>query len=1084
MLGIALTACDFSLDDEHVCEYSETVVASEYLKSDATCESKAIYYKSCSCGEVGKDTFEYGEELGHEYSDWITNLDNTHTRTCYNDNTHTETENCSGGIAYCYKKPVCGTCNAEYGSFLEHKFDSNWSISEDNHFHKCQQTGCLEKSDVATHEYENLLCTTCRCPYYSKKLLYRVSSTKDYYSVVGLGDCEDIDIIIPSEYDDGINGKLPVKRIGEKAFTGCSNIKSVTLSSSIEILEDEAFYDCSNLKKIIIPNSVKAIGYETFYLCVELCEFNYLGTADEWASIIFHGEWSNPISYTKKLFLNDSIISNIEITSSTVINNYSFINCSGLENIVIGGQVEKIGTCAFWGCDNLTNVVVPNSVVSIGILAFKDCKRLETISLPFVGTTKGGEYQKFYQIFGAGDSSDVPESLKKVIITGDSDIGDYSFYQCEHLTEVVIGDGVKRIGTQAFYWCEGLETVVIGNGVEEIGGSAFFYCSSLKTLTIGESVKSIGVSAFKDNFVLSVINFNATVMNDLQQDNAVFYYAGRDGNGITVNIGSNVTRIPANLFKPGHFWYSPKVVLVNFLGESHCSVIAENAFNDCKELSTIVIPNSVKQIGSDAFDTCVGLLDVNYLGTADDWVSIEFGSEGSNPFSYSKNLYFNGILTTTITINTAIEINDYAFYGCYNLLSVKIGDCVESIGESSFRYCHKLIEVYNESSLAMNLGASDEGYIAYYAKRIHADLDEKSILCTDSNGIITFDDSGVKTLIGYIGDDTDLEIPNDIGALYNYALSYCFDLISVNVPNEVENIGSFSFSGCGKLEKLSIPFVGGSKTLSAANKSTLFGYIFGTEEYIGGELTEQFYYLSSVRDYTAKYYIPKSLKFVEVSGGNILYGAFSNCSNLTNLIIGNDIEILDCHVFDGCENLEYNEYENGLYLGNDSNIYFIFACTKDNSIESCKINENTKYINSGAFYNCDNLIEIVIPDNVELVGDHAFDNCDNLVDVVISKNVATIESYSFRDCISLKNIKIAGAIQVVEDYAFDGCISLTTVEIGHQISKIGENAFVECDELLYVYYDGSQNDWSDVSISYGNDSLTSATFYYNEIGTS
>ena len=52
----------------HTCDFTLQTVEEEYLKEAATCETKAVYYYSCSCGEKGEETFEHGEELGHDYA--------------------------------------------------------------------------------------------------------------------------------------------------------------------------------------------------------------------------------------------------------------------------------------------------------------------------------------------------------------------------------------------------------------------------------------------------------------------------------------------------------------------------------------------------------------------------------------------------------------------------------------------------------------------------------------------------------------------------------------------------------------------------------------------------------------------------------------------------------------------------------------------------------------------------------------------------------------------------------------------------------------------------------------------------------
>ena len=98
-------------------------VAEQYLKSAATCTAKAVYYKSCSvCGEKGTETFETGNALGHDWGEWQSNGNGTHTHVCKTDESHTETVSCSGGTATCTAKAVCEDCKAEYGDLAAHNF--------------------------------------------------------------------------------------------------------------------------------------------------------------------------------------------------------------------------------------------------------------------------------------------------------------------------------------------------------------------------------------------------------------------------------------------------------------------------------------------------------------------------------------------------------------------------------------------------------------------------------------------------------------------------------------------------------------------------------------------------------------------------------------------------------------------------------------------------------------------------------------------------------------------------------------------------------------------------------------------------
>ena len=133
---------------------------------------------------------------------------------------------------------------------------------------------------------------------------------------------------------------------------------------------------------------------------------------------------------------------------------------------------------------------------------------------------------------------------------------------------------LKREG-YAFYNCTSLSNLSLGTSVTTIGTYAFGNCSALTSITIPEAVTSIGTSAFVNCYLLNEINFNASAMNNLENNNNVFFNAGINGEGIAVTIGANVTKIPAYLFYSTSKGtsYLPKVTSVTFANGSVCESI-------------------------------------------------------------------------------------------------------------------------------------------------------------------------------------------------------------------------------------------------------------------------------------------------------------------------------------------------------------------------------------------------------------------------------------------------------------------------------------------------------------------------------
>ena len=122
-------------------DFTAEIAEAKYLKSGATCTEKAVYYKSCaacglsSAGTAFEATFEAGNVLGHDWGAWTSNGNDTHTRVCKRDGSHTETDSCSGGTATCTAKAVCTVCGGEYGALApnNHTGTIYWVTTETTH---------------------------------------------------------------------------------------------------------------------------------------------------------------------------------------------------------------------------------------------------------------------------------------------------------------------------------------------------------------------------------------------------------------------------------------------------------------------------------------------------------------------------------------------------------------------------------------------------------------------------------------------------------------------------------------------------------------------------------------------------------------------------------------------------------------------------------------------------------------------------------------------------------------------------------------------------------------------------------------
>ena len=196
-----------------------------------------------------------------------------------------------GNIAY-YHCKGCGK------NFIDKSADSEVTYGVDVYKVVCKYVNCVCKWCGDTkHNWKNGKCTVCHkelntgtsteTKEQSQGLKYSLSSDEMYYTVTGIGNCKDTDIIIPSTYE----GKA-VKAIGYQAFSGCLGITSITIPDSVVKIGSYAFSGCNGIKSITIGSGVTMIDTYAFTGCTGLTSIKYCGTQTQWNSITKQYSWN------------------------------------------------------------------------------------------------------------------------------------------------------------------------------------------------------------------------------------------------------------------------------------------------------------------------------------------------------------------------------------------------------------------------------------------------------------------------------------------------------------------------------------------------------------------------------------------------------------------------------------------------------------------------------------------------------------------------------------------------------------------------------------------------------------------------
>ncbi len=195
--------------------------------------------------------------------------------------------------------------------------------------------------------------------------------------------------------------------IGSGAFY-CTGLTSITLPSALDTIRDALFYcgcltsvnipysvtyigefafgSCCNLTSVTIPSSVTSIGYSAFDGCSSLTKTNYTGTIAEWCNFDFANESANPVYFSKNLYINNQLITNLKIPNSVdTIKNYMFVQATCLTSVTIPSSVTTICKGAFGNCSGLTSITFEGAtppVIESNPYAFYGVPANVTVNIP------------------------------------------------------------------------------------------------------------------------------------------------------------------------------------------------------------------------------------------------------------------------------------------------------------------------------------------------------------------------------------------------------------------------------------------------------------------------------------------------------------------------------------------------------------------------------------------------------------------------------------------------------------------------------------------------------------------------------
>ena len=709
-------------------------------------------------------------------------------------------------------------------------------------------------------------------------------------------------------------GGKPVTSIGNRAFSGCSRLASVTIPDSVTSIEYCAFSGCSGLTSVSIPDSVTSIGSSAFSGCSGLTSVT----------------------------IPDGV---------TSIGSWAFDHCSGLTSVTIPDRVTSIGSSAFSGCSGLTSVTIPNSVTSIGSWAFDNCSGLTSVSIPDSVTSIGSS--AFSGCSGLTNVT-IPNSV--------TSIGSSAFSYCSGLASVTIPDSVTNIGSSAFYDCSGLTSVTIPDSVTSIGDSAFSGCSGLASVTIPDSVTSIGSYAFRGCSGLTSVFFggNAPSVADWAFDCACTVY---------VPYGSAGWDVPI----PGT-WKGLKIRYLTYVTVTFDANGGTGGWSRKLVRGTaIVAPTVTKEWcnftgWSPAVAATVPANDVTYTAQ---WQ--RYGDTISTSKICGKTmreLYPDDYMRmTTVVLEEGItELPAGFFDGCDNVEDLTLPESLREFGiddlppkiraslaydENGFMiYGNWILDYQNRSAAAVTIPDGIVG-IGRGAFREMFDLETvtmpESLRCIATSA---FEDcSWIQNLqfmsgLRYVGQEAFRGCASLLGASFADGVEHiganafkdCWQMTSVRLPYTVAYIGDGAFTGCSAIRGVTVPtHLKTMQNLFPASYSKI-----ETAEVAEGETTvmdDMFKGCVALRGGATQ----TDMSMIPNTVTNIGAQAFQSCTSLTAFVVPDSVTAIGASVFQGCS-----------------------------SLWNVTLSRSLTEIPDYAFDGCSMLETMVVPENVNYLGNRFF----------------------------------------------------------------------------------------------------------------
>jgi hypothetical protein len=454
--------------------------------------------------------------------------------------------------------------------------------------------------------------------------------------------------------------------------------------------------------------------------------------------------------------------------------------------------------------------------------------------------------------------------------------------------------------------------------------------------------------------------------------------------------------------------------------------IEKQAFGFCIALESIDVPNKTKDIGEQAFLVCSGLTSLMI---------------GDGMINIGKEAFLNDTQLQSVTIQSAQAIGEYAFFGCSSLSDVTI-DHVKNIGESAFSGCTSL----------SNLNIKGTESIGGNAFKNCTSLASITLPQTITGiGTFAFAGSGL----------TSITIPGSMKQISDEAFNGCTALKTATLEEGVETIGKNAFTNCKELTDITIP----STVTSIGNYAFNICPKLATVTFAGE--TPQLNSLGQNAFQSCE-----ALTSIDIPDNvtTLATRTFNLCTTLENVTLPNQLESIGDFVFNECSALKKLDIpQNVTSIGGNA----FNKCGELTTVNFLGQVPQLNSIGKHAFYECQKLADLTLPDRLTSIGKSAFYRCNALTSIRIPDNVVTIATKVFQECSGLATVVLPKNLENIEDFAFNNCSALANfVYTGSALPAptVSATAYFGSDRLKYLFLPnytstitGTSLNWADIT---------------------